>query len=212
MRSSGCGRCPAVTIYGESDLHGAATIGSASSPSTSGRCPTRWWPRFSATRRGSACGAAASARSRTSRSSWGARAGAAALAPRTPCGDRSRQPGMVRISLGVYNTATTSTPWSRWCERIARDDYRGEYCQVPESGDYRAAGEDQLANTEFHAPVRSSARASAPHFETADLRACYSRAGRGWDLPVDVHDFARERERTATRSRSARSSVSRNAT
>jgi len=98
-------------------------------------------------------------------------------------GDRSRTPGMVRVSLGAYNTCDEIDALAEMLERIARDDYRGEYFQLPETGDYRAAGDDQLANTEFHAPVQSSVRASAPHFETADLRACYSIGGGAGTCP-----------------------------
>ena len=90
---------------------------------------------------------------------------------------------MVRVSLGAYNTCDEIDALAEMLERIARDDYRGEYFQLPETGDYRAAGDDQLANTEFHAPVRSSARVSAPHFETADLRACYSIGGGAGTCP-----------------------------
>ena len=65
----------------------------------------------------------------------------------------------------AYNVFDEIDALAEMLERIARNDYRGEYFQVPETGDYRAAGDDQLANTEFHVPMRSSARASTPHFE-----------------------------------------------
>jgi hypothetical protein len=60
-------------------------------------------------------------------------------------GDRSRRPGMVRASLGVYNTFDEIDAFVEMVERIAQEDYQGEYHQVAETGDYRAAGaEDRV--------------------------------------------------------------------
>ncbi len=60
-------------------------------------------------------------------------------------GDRRRAPGMVRASLGAYNTFEEIDALIEMVGRITRHDYHGEYCQVPETGDYRAAGaEDQV--------------------------------------------------------------------
>ena len=57
-------------------------------------------------------------------------------------GDRSGRPGMVRMSLGAYNTAGDIDALVAMVRRIGRDDYDGQYVQVPESGDYRPAGYD----------------------------------------------------------------------
>ena len=60
-------------------------------------------------------------------------------------GDRSRKPGMVRASLGAYNTFEEIDAMIEMVERITRNDYRGEYFQVTETGDYRTAdAEDQI--------------------------------------------------------------------
>jgi cysteine desulfurase / selenocysteine lyase len=52
-------------------------------------------------------------------------------------GDRSRRPGMVRVSLGVYNSAADIDALAEMVRRIAGKDYRGRYDAVPETGDYR---------------------------------------------------------------------------
>ena len=60
-------------------------------------------------------------------------------------GNRSRAPGMVRASLGAYNTFDEVDALVEMLERIIRKDYEGEYYQVAETGDYRAVGtEDQV--------------------------------------------------------------------
>ncbi len=60
-------------------------------------------------------------------------------------GDRSRRPGMVRASLGAYNTIEEIDALIDMVGRITRHDYRGEYYQVKETGDYRATGaENQI--------------------------------------------------------------------
>ena len=48
---------------------------------------------------------------------------------------------MVRVSLGAYNTFQEIDALVEMLGRIARNDYRGEYFQVAETGDYHAAGE-----------------------------------------------------------------------
>ena len=82
---------PGVTVYGAGDAGAHWTIASASSPSTSDRCLTRWWRRSSATRRGSACGAAASARNPMWRTCSGAAAERPDAGSRTPGGATSGQ-------------------------------------------------------------------------------------------------------------------------
>ena len=57
-------------------------------------------------------------------------------------GDRSRRPGMVRISFGAYNTMADIDALAGMVERITRDDYQGQYYQTPENGDYRVAGDE----------------------------------------------------------------------
>jgi cysteine desulfurase/selenocysteine lyase len=59
-------------------------------------------------------------------------------------GDRSRRPGMVRISLGVYNTAADVDAVVDMLERIVRNEYQGVNYQVPESGDYRPVGYEEM--------------------------------------------------------------------
>jgi len=61
-------------------------------------------------------------------------------------GDRSNMPGMVRMSLGCYNTAADVERLAEMLERIARADYLGDYRLDSSSGEYTPAGyEDPLA-------------------------------------------------------------------
>ena len=53
-------------------------------------------------------------------------------------GDRSRRPGMVRVSFGAYNTTEDVDALVEMVERIVRNDYQGWYYQAPETGDYEA--------------------------------------------------------------------------
>ena len=62
-------------------------------------------------------------------------------------GDRSRTPGMVRVSLGAYNTFHEIDALAEMLERIARNDYRGEYLQVAETGDYHAAHRSAITSS-----------------------------------------------------------------
>jgi selenocysteine lyase/cysteine desulfurase len=55
-------------------------------------------------------------------------------------GDRSRRPGMVRASVGAYNTFEEIDALVDMVRRITPHDYEGEYYQSPATGDYRAAG------------------------------------------------------------------------
>ena len=69
-------------------------------------------------------------------------------------GDRSRTPGMVRASLGAYNTFEEIDALIEMLERIVRNDYQGQYCQVPETGEYRAAGVDEQVSASYAALLR----------------------------------------------------------
>ena len=55
-------------------------------------------------------------------------------------GNRRARPGMVRISLGAYNTVEEIDTFVEMLWRITRNDYQGKYYQMPESGDYEPAG------------------------------------------------------------------------
>jgi selenocysteine lyase/cysteine desulfurase len=55
-------------------------------------------------------------------------------------GDRSRLPGMVRASLGCYNTEADIDALADMLEIIARGAYRGKYLLDRRSGAYRAEG------------------------------------------------------------------------
>jgi cysteine desulfurase/selenocysteine lyase len=64
-------------------------------------------------------------------------------------GDRSRKPGMVRISLGAYNDVEDIDALVGMVERIAQSQYEGQYCVVPANGDYR------VVDGYFTAPAQS---------------------------------------------------------
>ena len=53
---------------------------------------------------------------------------------------RADRPGMVRLSLGVYNTREDVDALADMLERIVRRDYRGVYSRAPDSSDYSPAG------------------------------------------------------------------------
>jgi selenocysteine lyase/cysteine desulfurase len=61
-------------------------------------------------------------------------------------GDRSHTPGMVRASLGVYNTFEDVDALVGMIQRIVASDYRGDYRQDPGTGEYRLAGSDSHAS------------------------------------------------------------------
>jgi selenocysteine lyase/cysteine desulfurase len=54
--------------------------------------------------------------------------------------DTSPRPGMVRISLGAYNSSEDVDVLVEVLGRILRNDYRGQYYYAPESSDYRPVG------------------------------------------------------------------------
>jgi selenocysteine lyase/cysteine desulfurase len=55
---------------------------------------------------------------------------------------RTDRPGMVRVSLGLYNTCDEVDVLVHMLERIARHDYAGHYRRTGGSGDYVPAGYD----------------------------------------------------------------------
>jgi selenocysteine lyase/cysteine desulfurase len=59
-------------------------------------------------------------------------------------GDRSFKPGMVRISLGAYNTTDDIDALLEIVERITRSDYEGQYYQVRETGEYVPTSNDTV--------------------------------------------------------------------
>jgi cysteine desulfurase / selenocysteine lyase len=63
-----------------------------------------------------------------------------------PAGDASPRPGMVRISLGAYNSSEEIDVLVEMLRRIMQNDYRGQYCYVPESSDYRPLGYQDWAH------------------------------------------------------------------
>jgi cysteine desulfurase/selenocysteine lyase len=50
-------------------------------------------------------------------------------------GDKSDMPGLVRASFGCYNTTEDVDRLAEMLERVVRNDYHGNYCQLP-SGEY----------------------------------------------------------------------------
>ena len=56
---------------------------------------------------------------------------------------------MVRVSFGAYNTVDDIDALVAMLHRITRGDYEGQYCQVPESGDFRPVGRDDGVHTHF---------------------------------------------------------------
>ena len=65
--------------------------------------------------------------------------------------ERSRRPGMVRISLGIYNTPEDIDALVEMLQRIARNDYQGTYGHVPQSGDCTPVGYEEVRPTCFSA-------------------------------------------------------------
>jgi selenocysteine lyase/cysteine desulfurase len=59
---------------------------------------------------------------------------------------RAERPGMVRLSLGVYNTLEDVDALVEMLKRIARRDYQGHYSRMPATGDYTPDGYDDAIN------------------------------------------------------------------
>jgi selenocysteine lyase/cysteine desulfurase len=55
-------------------------------------------------------------------------------------GDKSQIPGMVRVSFGAYNSLDDVDALIEMLRRITRNEIRGKYVLVQESGDYEPAG------------------------------------------------------------------------
>jgi cysteine desulfurase / selenocysteine lyase len=62
---------------------------------------------------------------------------------------RTERPGMVRLSLGVYNTPDEVDALVCMLERIRRHDYRGDYRRAAGSGDYIPADYDDAIFSRF---------------------------------------------------------------
>ena len=60
--------------------------------------------------------------------------------PEDLAAQRAERPGMVRLSLGLYNTRDDVDALADMLERIVRRDYHGDYFRDAGSGDYRPAG------------------------------------------------------------------------
>ena len=79
---------------------------------------------------------------------------------------RSTRPGMVRVSLGLYNTREDIDVLVTMLNRIAAGDYRGRYEPVPETGEYRPVGfEDPMPGyfslSALESPFAAKARRGA---------------------------------------------------
>ena len=72
------------------------------------------------------------------------------------------RPGMVRLSLGVYNTAADVDALADMLYRIARRDYHGDYVPDPETGEYSPAGYVDAIPGEFSLTRRRGASSAAP--------------------------------------------------
>ncbi len=59
---------------------------------------------------------------------------------RLRAGDRSDRPGMVRVSLGAYNTIEEIDLLIETIDRVARGDYAGRYAVDRETGEYHPVG------------------------------------------------------------------------
>ena len=64
-------------------------------------------------------------------------------------GRRADRPGMVRISLGVYNTAADVDALAEMLHRIARREYHCDYVQDQETGEYLPAGHVDAVHEHF---------------------------------------------------------------
>jgi cysteine desulfurase/selenocysteine lyase len=79
-------------------------------------------------------------------------------------GNKSNMPGMVRASLGCYNTREDIDALAQMLERVVKRDYRGTYVQDPATGAFHARGYDvdfsrycSLASTPAPGRVHSEA-------------------------------------------------------
>lgn len=72
-------------------------------------------------------------------------------------GDKSNMPGMLRVSFGCYNGTADVDRLVEMLERIARDDYRGDYRVEKKSGVYLPVGFDEPLDEFFKLDGRSGA-------------------------------------------------------
>jgi len=66
----------------------------------------------------------------------------AAFRRRVLAGDRSHLPGLVRVSLGCYNTTDEIDHLADMLERVARGEYQGDYVMDRTTGNYLPHGYD----------------------------------------------------------------------
>lgn len=82
-------------------------------------------------------------------------------------GNKSRVPGMVRASFGLYNTREDVDTLVTWLKRIAAGDYRGHYHIDPAHGDYQPEEPVPSLDAYFSwggdAPAPTAATGSIPH-------------------------------------------------
>jgi cysteine desulfurase / selenocysteine lyase len=69
-------------------------------------------------------------------------------------GNRSAQPGMVRISFAAYSTSADVDALVEMLLRITRNDYRGRYYPNPESGEYEPSC--QRSPGPWHTPYHAA--------------------------------------------------------
>jgi selenocysteine lyase/cysteine desulfurase len=87
-----------------------------------------------------------------------------------PAGGRTARPGMVRMSLGAYNTADDVDALADMLHRITRNEYDGQYVQVLESGDYQPAGYQDSVSTHLRSMGFGPTRGLADLSESAVRR------------------------------------------
>jgi selenocysteine lyase/cysteine desulfurase len=75
-------------------------------------------------------------------------------------GDRISKPGMVRLSLGAYNTTDDIDAVVRMVRRISRNDFDGQYVRRPQSGDYELDGAGRALRGWLSQTIADSARES----------------------------------------------------
>ena len=118
---------PGITIYGATRSASGARSGRGHSLQSRDRSITHWSRHPGLRREALASAAAASVRSRTSRTCLGAPSQRlAAGCSAQPADETLPRPGMVRISLGAYNTSEDVDVLVEMLERIMRNDYRSQ--------------------------------------------------------------------------------------
>lgn len=82
-------------------------------------------------------------------------------------GDKSRMPGMIRASLGCYNTREDIDALAEILERIVRNDYRGRYRQTKSTGSFRAEDFSPSFARYFSFPGLTTLSTRPPHSEAS---------------------------------------------